>query len=92
MFRISTQQVKAARALLNWKQEHLAEQSGVGIATIRRLEAKGGDLGGWIGTPRLTKDVRRVIDLSVRSTSAPEVLRVRFESWVRTSREAVRGA
>ncbi len=27
---------------------------------------EGGDLGGWIGTARLTKDVRRVIDLSVQ--------------------------
>jgi hypothetical protein len=33
--------------VLSWKQEHLA---GVSIATVRRLEAKPGDLGGYAST------------------------------------------
>ena len=35
-------QVRAARALLGWRQEELAKASRVGIATIQRLENRGG--------------------------------------------------
>jgi transcriptional regulator with XRE-family HTH domain len=31
-------QIRAARALLDWRQEDLAKASGVGTATIRRME------------------------------------------------------
>jgi transcriptional regulator with XRE-family HTH domain len=33
-------QVKAARALLGWSQEDLAERSGLSVPTIRRFEAR----------------------------------------------------
>lgn len=35
---ISSAQIRAARALLRWSAADLAEISGVGVATIRRLE------------------------------------------------------
>ena len=35
---ITESQLKAARALLGWSGKKLSEASGVGIATIRRLE------------------------------------------------------
>jgi len=38
--------VKAARSLLAWSQEQLAEASGVSIPTIKRLEAEEGEIGG----------------------------------------------
>ena len=31
-------QIRAARALLGWHQEHLAKKSKIGLATIQRLE------------------------------------------------------
>jgi len=37
-----TQQIKAARALLGWSQEILAERAGLGAATVKRMEAKPG--------------------------------------------------
>ena len=40
------EQVRAARAILEWGQFELAERSAVGIATIRRLEAANGPLRG----------------------------------------------
>ena len=43
---VSIRQLKAARALLNWSQEQLAEASGVSVPTIKRLEAQDGALGG----------------------------------------------
>lgn len=43
---LTVRQIKAARALLAWSQETLAEQSGVSLPTVRRLEAQDGALGG----------------------------------------------
>ena len=39
---ISTDQVRAARALLRWSAQELADASGVGVATIRRMEVVDG--------------------------------------------------
>jgi transcriptional regulator with XRE-family HTH domain len=35
---LRAEQIRAARALLGWRQNHLADASGVGVATIRRIE------------------------------------------------------
>ena len=40
----TAEQLRAARALLDWSQDQLAEKSGVGVATIRRLEGQSGNL------------------------------------------------
>ena len=39
---ISTGQVRAARAMLRWRAQDLADASGVGVATIRRMEVLDG--------------------------------------------------
>src|SRR5271170_6525673 len=36
---ITSEQCRAARALLNWSQGDLANDAGVGIVTVRQLEA-----------------------------------------------------
>jgi transcriptional regulator with XRE-family HTH domain len=36
---ISPSQCRAARALLDWSQQQLADNAGVGIVTIRQLES-----------------------------------------------------
>jgi predicted transcriptional regulator len=46
ILKVSIRQIKAARALLNWSQEHLAAAAEVSIPTIKRLEANDGPLGG----------------------------------------------
>lgn len=43
---ITIREIKAARALLGWSQEELAAEANVSIATVKRLEAKGGLLRG----------------------------------------------
>ena len=39
---ISSAQIRAARALLRWSASDLADHSGIGVATIRRLELEEG--------------------------------------------------
>lgn len=51
---ISSKQIKAARALLGWKGQDLADKSGVGITTLRRYEAQN-------GVPNANKFVLKVI-------------------------------
>jgi transcriptional regulator with XRE-family HTH domain len=44
--KLSIRLLKAAREVVAWSQEDLAEKSGVSLPTIQRLEAAGGALGG----------------------------------------------
>jgi transcriptional regulator with XRE-family HTH domain len=41
-----SEQIRAARALLDWSQADLAEASGVSTTTIKRMEAGSGPPGG----------------------------------------------
>jgi hypothetical protein len=43
---VSNRQIKAARALVGWSQEHLTAASGVSLPTVKRLESTDGLLGG----------------------------------------------
>ena len=43
-------QIRAARALLGWRQEDLSDVSGVAIATIQRIEKKEGPVMGNVST------------------------------------------
>ncbi len=45
-----SEQIRAARVLLGWGQAELAMHSGIGIATLKRLEASRGMIGGTIAT------------------------------------------
>jgi transcriptional regulator with XRE-family HTH domain len=46
ILKVSIRQIKAARALLGWSQEELAAAAAISIATVKRLEAHDGLLGG----------------------------------------------
>ncbi len=41
---ITNAQLRAARGLLGWSQARLAEGSGIGIATVKRMEGERGPL------------------------------------------------
>lgn len=47
---LTAQQVRAARALLGWKQEELAKNAKIGLATIQRLERGSGPLMAHVST------------------------------------------
>ena len=44
MKNINPRHIKAARALLDWNQEELADRAKVGVATLRRIEGTDGEL------------------------------------------------
>jgi transcriptional regulator with XRE-family HTH domain len=43
-------QIRAARALLGWRQEDLSKASGVGTATIQRIEKSDPPVTGYVST------------------------------------------
>jgi transcriptional regulator with XRE-family HTH domain len=43
-------QIRAARALLGWTQEDLSKASGVGTATIQRMEKSNQVISGYVST------------------------------------------
>jgi predicted transcriptional regulator len=43
-------QIRAARALLDWRQDDLARAADVGITTIRRIEGQPGPVMGYVST------------------------------------------
>lgn len=53
---ILSEQIKAARSLLDWDQKELATRANVGITTVKRLEARAGVVGGTMDTVVRLKD------------------------------------
>lgn len=47
---ITSQQLRAARALLGWDQRQLAERAGLSVPTVQRMEASDGQVRGIVGT------------------------------------------
>jgi transcriptional regulator with XRE-family HTH domain len=43
-------QIRAARALLGWSQERLADRAGIGLATLKRIEQNEGLVKGNFST------------------------------------------
>jgi transcriptional regulator with XRE-family HTH domain len=47
---LESAQIRAARALLGWRQEDLSKASGVGTATIQRIEKSNRPITGYVST------------------------------------------
>lgn len=60
---ITSQQMRAARALLGMDQRRLAELAGLSVPTIQRMEASGGQVRGVVDT--LVKVVNALEDAGV---------------------------
>lgn len=53
---ITGTQIRAARALLGWSQDTLAEAAGVSLPTIKRIEARADEIGGRATTIQSIRD------------------------------------
>ncbi len=58
---LTAREIREARARLNWSQRELAERSGVGIATIKRLE-----LGGVVQTDTNDRCLRDTMSVALK--------------------------
>ncbi len=47
---LTSEQIRAARALLRWEQKNLAATAGVSVETIKRLEKKPGRVSAYVQT------------------------------------------
>ena len=47
---LNVAQLRAARALLGWRQEQIAQAAKISVATIRRMESQEGPLMGYVST------------------------------------------
>jgi len=47
---LKSEQIRAARALLGWNQQRLAQEAAVSIATVRRIEGRQGMVQGFVST------------------------------------------
>lgn len=59
MMSITSEQVRAARALLRWEQRDLAEASAVSLPSIKRLEVSPGPLA---AQPRTVAAIRQALE------------------------------
>lgn len=46
----TSEMIRAARALLRWKQEDLAKKAGLSVETVKRLEKNPGPISGLVDT------------------------------------------
>lgn len=47
---LTSEQIRAARMLLRWEQKDLADRSGVSLPTIKRIEARPGEVQSYAST------------------------------------------
>lgn len=56
---ITSEQVRAARALLRWEQKQLADASGISLPSIKRLETQPGPLN---AQPRTLEAIKAALE------------------------------
>ncbi len=78
---ITSDQIRAARALLRWSSADLAERSGVGSATIKRMESMSGVPSGHVKTLLALKSALEMAGVEFLGSpeSAPGVCLMRVE-------------
>ena len=70
---ISSELIRAARALLRWEQRHLSEASSVSLPTIKRLEAKPGILAAHHSTVAALKRALETAGVEFTNGASPGV-------------------
>ena len=70
---LTSELIRAARALLRWEQKDLAEASAVSLATIKRLEASRGNLTAHRSTLMALRRTLEAVGIEFTNGSAPGV-------------------
>jgi transcriptional regulator with XRE-family HTH domain len=76
---LTSELIRAARALLRWEQKDLAGASAVSLATIKRLEASRGNLTAHRSTLTALRRTLEAVGIEFTNGSAPGV-RLRADS------------
>jgi transcriptional regulator with XRE-family HTH domain len=76
---LTSELIRAARALLRWEQQHLSEASGVSLTTIKRLEARPGALAAHSSTVTALRRALESAGIEFTNGNAPG-LRLRHGS------------
>lgn len=74
---LTSEHVRAARALLRWEQKKLAEMSGLSLPTIGRLEMQPGRLGAYAGTVSAIRGALEAAGIEFSNGGNPGVRLVR---------------
>jgi transcriptional regulator with XRE-family HTH domain len=78
-------QIKAARALLGWSQEDLAKEASVSVPTVKRLEAREGELGGRSETASRLRTALEAAGIEFTCGDGERGVRLRLTGANRTS-------
>lgn len=70
---MSSELIRAARALIRWEQKELAEASGVSLPTIKRLETKPGPLSAHPQTIASLKEALEIAGIEFTNGGKPGV-------------------
>jgi hypothetical protein len=70
---LTSEMIRAARALLRWEQRHLAEASSVSLPTIKRLESRPGPLVAYTSTVAALRRALEVAGIEFINGNQPGV-------------------
>ena len=70
---LTGEQIRAARALLRWGQTELAENSGISLETIKRLEGMRGEVGAHTATVSAIEGALKAAGIEILSNGGPGV-------------------
>ena len=70
---LTSEQIRAARALLRWDQRRLAERAGISVETIKRLEKTPGKVSAYTGTVEAIQKALEAAGVEFTNDDAPGV-------------------
>ena len=70
---MTSEQIRAARALLRWDQRRLAEEAEISVETVKRLEKTPGKVSAYTGTMEAITEALEAAGVEFTNTDAPGV-------------------
>ncbi len=70
---LTSEQIRAARALLRWNQKLLAVAAGISVETVKRLERTPGKVSAYTGTEEAIRKALETAGVEFTNDDAPGV-------------------